>query len=690
MSVIDPSGRGRRVHLLAPLALRDFRILWLGMSTSLLGDGVLLVALAWQVYTLTGSPSGMSLVGVALAAPQLALVLLGGVASDRFDRRRVMVGSDLVRGSCLAALAALALSGTVRLWHLVAVAALYGAASGFFPPAFDAIVPGLVPADQLVAANALDQFVRPAALQIGGTALGGLLVAAAGPGWAFAFDALTFVVSVSCVLCIRPMPPPSAEHGPSLWADLRAGVAFVRANTWLWGTFVSATFAYLLFLGPTEVLLPYVVKNLLHGSAAELGLVLAGGGASAVVAALVVGQTGLPRRFITFMYGTWTLATLAVAGYGLATRAWQLALACSVVNGFETAGIIAWASAKQRLVPNRVLGRVSSVDWFVSISLVPLSYALTAPVAQAVGARRTLIGAGVLGALATLPFLFLPGMREVERDRSPRRAADTVDRPADPEARRNRMTHSPKDPPVPRRNDDADWDRWPVQDYLAENYRELHPCDADVIRHHSAFYRQLAPGSINRSLEFGAGPNLYPLMLPAAASRRIHAVESSAANIAYLTGQLTDGPDESWQAFYTLCRDLDPALPPTLTEALSRVRIEHADVRDLPEGTYDLASMHFVAESITEDFEEFASICRTFIHSVRPGGLLVAAFMENMPRYRLGDGPFWPGCPVDGDAVRRVFRPYSAYLDVSRLDSDPTLPDYGDTGIVLLEAVRNS
>src|SRR5690348_10291853 len=219
MSVIDASGRGRRVHLLAPLALRDFRILWLGMSTSLLGDGVLLVALAWQVYTLTGSPSGMSVVGVALTAPQLALVLLGGVASDRFDRRRVMVGSDLVRGSCLAALAVLALSGTVRLWHLVAVAALYGAASGFFPPAFDAIVPGLVPADQLVAANALDQFVRPAALQIGGTALGGLLVAVAGPGWAFAFDALTFVVSVSCVLCIRPMPPPSADHGPSLWAD---------------------------------------------------------------------------------------------------------------------------------------------------------------------------------------------------------------------------------------------------------------------------------------------------------------------------------------------------------------------------------------------------------------------------------------------------------------------------------------
>jgi MFS family permease len=413
---IDETGHRRRVQLLAPLAHRDFRILWLGMSTSLLGDGVLLVALAWQVYTLTGSPGGMSAVGVALAAPQFALVLLGGVASDRLDRRRVMIASDLVRGSCLAVLSALALTGELRLWQLIAVAAVYGGASGFFPPAFEAIVPTLVPAHQLVEANALDQFVRTAALQIGGTAVGGLLVAAAGPGGAFAFDALTFLFSVSCVLRIRPLPASGPDRKPSVWADLRAGIRYVRSQTWLWGTLASAALAYLLFLGPTEVLLPYVVKQLLHGSATELGAVLACGGATAVLTALLIGQTGLPRRFITFMYTTWTLATLAVAGYGLATSSWQLALVCAAVNGLETAGIVAWGTAKQRLVPARLLGRVSSVDWFVSISLVPLSYALTAPVAAAIGARRTLIGAGTIGSALTLAFLFLPGMRTVERD----------------------------------------------------------------------------------------------------------------------------------------------------------------------------------------------------------------------------------------------------------------------------------
>ncbi|MBC3839386.1 MFS transporter [Streptacidiphilus sp. 4-A2] len=130
MPTVGGTRTTRRIQFLAPLAHRDFRILWLGMSTSLLGDGVLLVALAWQVYTLTGSPSGMSVVGVALAVPQLALVLLGGVVGDRLDRRSLLIGSDLVRGACLTVLAVLAFTGDIRLWHLVVVAAVYGAPPG--------------------------------------------------------------------------------------------------------------------------------------------------------------------------------------------------------------------------------------------------------------------------------------------------------------------------------------------------------------------------------------------------------------------------------------------------------------------------------------------------------------------------------------------------------------------------------
>ncbi|NGO41079.1 class I SAM-dependent methyltransferase [Streptomyces ureilyticus] len=242
--------------------------------------------------------------------------------------------------------------------------------------------------------------------------------------------------------------------------------------------------------------------------------------------------------------------------------------------------------------------------------------------------------------------------------------------------------------PTHRRNADADWDRWPVDAYLDENYRRIHPSDAAVIRHQAGLYRTLAPGSVARSLECGAGPNLYPLMQAAAASRRIDAVEPGASNIAYLTRQLRDGPDPHWAAFYALCRDLDPALPARLSDALARVRVVPGSARTLPDGVYDLASMNFVAESVTEDLGEFAALCRAFIRSVRPGGRLVAAFMENMPSYRIASGTRWPACPVGADTVHDAFAPYTEDLRVTRARKDPTLPDYGDTGMVLLRAVR--
>ncbi|MCU7727932.1 MFS transporter [Actinoplanes sp. KI2] len=415
---------------LAPLRHRQFRLLWTGMSASLIGDGMLLVALAWFVYDRFGLPSAMSAVGVALSLPQVVTLLFGGVISDRFDPRRVMLVSDLARGAVMAGVAALAIGGVLTsLWALLGLIAVYGAAAGFFGPAFDALVPQIVPADDLVAANSLDQFVRPAGLQIFGPMLGGLVVGLAGAGWAFAADALTFVVSVVCLLTMRraAAPPLADNSDESLFQEMRAGLGYVRKHIWLWGTFLSATFTYLLFVGPTEVLLPYVVKTELGGSATALSLVLTSGGLGAIAAALAVGWIGIPRRFITYMYVTWAIATLAVAGYGAATATWQLAAACVVVNGLEAAGTVAWATTKQRFVPGDMLGRVSSVDWFVSTALLPLSYALASPVAAWLGARQTLLGAGLLGAAVTIGFLFLPGMRGPERlSASPPAARNTI------------------------------------------------------------------------------------------------------------------------------------------------------------------------------------------------------------------------------------------------------------------------
>jgi MFS family permease len=404
-----------RVRMLTPLRVRDFRLLWTGMTVSLVGDGIFLVAIAWQVYTLSNAAGALAVVGIAMSAPHVAMLLLGGVISDRIDRRHAMIGADLTRAGAIGLLGVLALVGTLALWQVLALVAVYGAATAFFGPAFDAIVPELVEGELLAEANSLDQFVRPTALRLVGPALGGVLLAATGTGVAFLVDAGTFLFAAAAILRMCPRARAVGQTTTSVVREVADGLRYVRAHVWLWGTFLSATVAYLLFIGPSEVLLPYVVKNDLGGDARLLGMVFAFGGVGAVGAALVVGQLGMPRRNMTVIFATWTLATLAIAGYGLAVAPWQLMVACLAFNGLETAGTIVWATTKHRLVPAHLLGRVSSFDWFISISLLPLSYALTAPAAAAFGARSTLVGAGILGGLVTAAFLFLPGMRDVER-----------------------------------------------------------------------------------------------------------------------------------------------------------------------------------------------------------------------------------------------------------------------------------
>ena len=411
---LDRPGGFSRVGVLAPLKHRDFRLLWSGMCASMLGDGVFLVAIAWQVYALSNAPAALAVVGIAMTVPTIVFLLVGGVVSDRFDRRRVMLAADVIRGLAVATMAVLSLSGALEVWHIVGLVAVYGAGQAFFAPAFDAIVPDLLPASELAQANSLDQFVRPLALRLAGPALGGVLIDVVGVGAAFALDAVSFGVSAGCLLAMTSRLDAVGSQTGSFVSDIRTGFAFVRSHVWLWGTFVSAAFAYLLFMGPVEVLLPYLVKNELGGSAADLGLVFAAGGIGSLGCAVVIGQTGLPRRDITFMYLAWTLATVAVMGYGLASSVWVLMLASLLFNGLETVGTIVWATVKQRHVPAELLGRVSSFDWLISIGLLPLSFALTAPVSAAIGPQTTLIAAGALGAVVTFAALWLPGMRAVE------------------------------------------------------------------------------------------------------------------------------------------------------------------------------------------------------------------------------------------------------------------------------------
>ena len=411
---LDRPGGFSRINLLAPLRHRDFRLLWAGMTVSLLGDGVFLVAMAWQAYELWNAPAALSILGIGMTVPTIAFLLPAGILSDRLDRRLVMLWADIGRAVVIGALAVLALTGVLTFWQLVIVVAFYGVGTAFFTPAFEAVVPDIVPAASQPAANSLDQFVRPIALRLVGPALGGALVAGLGTGTAFSLDAASFAASTLAVWAIRPPRHERSEEAESPRKAMMEGLRFVRRRVWLWGTLLSAAIAYLAFLGPAEVLLPYVVKNELDASAGDLGLVFAAGGIGAIGGAVFMGQWGHPRRDVTVMYAVWTVATLAVAGYGLATSSWQLMIACLVFNALETAGTIIWATIKQRHVPASMLGRVSSLDWLISTGLLPLSFALTAPVAALVGARATLVGAALIGGVVTLGALFLPGMRAIE------------------------------------------------------------------------------------------------------------------------------------------------------------------------------------------------------------------------------------------------------------------------------------
>jgi MFS family permease len=402
------------VRLLKPLRERDFALLAAGSLVSLLGDGMYLVAVPFAVIGLGGGAQDIALVGLAWSLGLVAFLLLGGLLADRHDKRRQLLGADAIRMAAVAAAGALALGGALEIWHVVALSAVFGAGEGLSGPALGAIVPELVPEEVLVQANALQHSLQPVALRFVGPALGGAAVALLHPGGALLVDAGTFAVSIGALLAMRARPPlrDAEDAEPPLRAQLREGFAFVRAHVWLWATLLMSALALLAFYGPSEVLLPVRVSDDLHAGAGAFGLVLAAEGVGSVVATLVVGQLGMPRREITALYWLWGIAGFALCGFGLADAVWQL-VACSLVFGiFSGAGNPIWATLMQVRVPPTLRGRVASVDWLVSTALTPVSFALTGPLAAAFGAVAVLLWAGILAGGSTLVVLYAaPGLR---------------------------------------------------------------------------------------------------------------------------------------------------------------------------------------------------------------------------------------------------------------------------------------
>ena len=384
--------------MLEPLRIRDFALLWTGMTTSLVGDFIFLVAYPWQTYQLTNNPATLGWISALYFAPTVLFLLAGGVLTDRMERRWMMVAADALRAAAVGTGAALAITHHLTLWELGVVVALGGFGQALFAPAFGSIVPDLVPQELLPQANSLDMFVRTSAGLVG-PAIAGVVIAVAGAGWAFAIDAGTFVVSTGTALALTPRPFERPTERTSAWREARAGLAYVRSRTWLWATLLAGAFVNLAS-GARNVLLPFVIKYDLHATARVLGFVYAAGSAGALISSLVYGQRGLPRRPVLVAYIGWTFSISVIVAYGLAQNVPEL-----IVFGFAAGigmalGNAIWGTLMHTHVPRHILGRVTSIDWMVSLSLWPLGAAASGLIANAIGARATLVGAGAIGILA--------------------------------------------------------------------------------------------------------------------------------------------------------------------------------------------------------------------------------------------------------------------------------------------------
>ena len=376
----------------------------------MLGDGIFNVALPLQALKMDHSPGDLSLVLMARIVPTVCTLLFAGVIVDRVPRRLAMLGSDAVRGLAVAMIAAGIGTGGLRLWELIAMAVIFGAADAFFLPSMLAIVPELLPDDLLVQGGALTTGAQQVARALVGPALGGVIVAVAGLGAAFAGDAASFAVSAAALLAVKSQSR-SARAGHTVVAEAREGLRYCLSQRWLWVTIAAIGIANLVAYGPLPVLVPLLVKNVLRAGPQVFGLVTASAGVGGLIASVVAGRLGAPRRPLTVIWVGWGLAGVAVAGLGLAPDAWMAALLVAFSWALVMYGTVLWNSLMQARVPDVLLGRASSVEWLVSYAASPLGIVVAGTAAAAAGPRTVLVIGGCLAALMGL-VLLVPGIGE--------------------------------------------------------------------------------------------------------------------------------------------------------------------------------------------------------------------------------------------------------------------------------------
>jgi predicted MFS family arabinose efflux permease len=383
------------------LAIRDFRLLLADRLLAPVSVGFSMVGVSFAVLTITGSATDLSCVLAAQIAPTLVFALVGGVAADRFPPQRVIVAANLAIVAAEGAFGLLVLTGRPPLWAMILLEALNGTGAALFYPASQALLPQLVPTALLQEASSLSRLVMNSGQMIGAAA-GGLVVAAAGPGWALTLCAAGMTGTVPLMLAIRgARRPERAPKAPGMLAELREGWTEFRSHTWLWVIVVQFCVVMMAWYGGFQVLGPVVARLRLGGPAAWGAITAAD--ALGLIAGGVLSLRYTPRRPMMFC----VLAGLALALSPL-TLAVALPLAAICVTTFCLGAaievmMVQWTVALATRIPPDKLARVSSYDILGSLAATPAGALVAGPLATAIGIPATeFAAAALIGAVSAL------------------------------------------------------------------------------------------------------------------------------------------------------------------------------------------------------------------------------------------------------------------------------------------------
>lgn len=406
----------KKIALVQLAKHREPRLLVMGQTISQFGDGVALVALSLLVLDTTHSASKLAWFVAARMTPLVIFLLVGGAIVDRFSRRILLLLSDCVRALLSAVLVVLIATGHLRYEELLIFAVLFGTFDAVFMPCITAITPEIVPEDLLPAMNA----VRPLSNNLMGNMIGpaaGGVIYAASASWAIGVDCTTFLVSASALFLMRPTPTPQRTPGSSMLSEIKEGVRFVRHTRWLRTNLVVAGIVNAIMFSPLAVLLPYLLRHTLHDSKVIVGYTFAVMGFSGAIGALFASNMKMPRRRIRVMIAYWTIASFSGFIIGFATNFWEVMIFPVVASPLLLLGNVIWESMMQSEVPRELLGRVSSVDWFMSLGLAPIGVVLAGFLATAWGVRTYFVVMSLVASAPGVWIILSRKINEIDKDR---------------------------------------------------------------------------------------------------------------------------------------------------------------------------------------------------------------------------------------------------------------------------------